>query len=574
MGRSPPQRRMSFPEIGLAGSPGAKRRRAEVGFGDERVLKNTISGMEAAGNVSMNKLENLAMTMLQMKDDIAKDLATKESLLGTIENIIAEVLTLHADGSDHRVIRPLATSIGTQTMSPRETKIERDTQAILQEVSEGMDDALIKQIAGKWWPKAAFRCTKPSRQNIASSDDTRVMLIDPTEETCKGLIDSVLAQVPSMERIMSKKPAAGQIATAECCDTATLEGEDANVTTGIVRKTICGFISKDEDIDEQIIRTLRRIMIKLQGIENKKFTLSAGNLTDGSKLRKYAECLFVNKGYDISIFTPRKKGNYDKTKVHKPKTDTILIKSQPGESFADVVAKLKTEIKPEELGVTVRKLTKTPDGNVQMIVNEKKKGGRQMLMTELAKTRKDVKVRATEKSVIIHDLEESVTSEELQNTLANTLGETNVTAVTIRKGKSGLNMAIVRMPAKAAEKATKLATLKIGWTFAKIREMVVPEVCRSCQGFGHRTCQVKNPADLCRRCGERGHFAKGCEKEPHCYVCKCKGHRADSMACPEYRTAVRLVEKERRGATTKKKKEDGEVRSEEPPALEDTRDNE
>lgn len=47
------------------------------------------------------------------------------------------------------------------------------------------------------------------------------------------------------------------------------------------------------------------------------------------------------------------------------RSDTIVITSNTRESFADVVAKLKHEIKPEEIGITVKKLTRTEQGNVK-----------------------------------------------------------------------------------------------------------------------------------------------------------------------------------------------------------------
>lgn len=41
--------------------------------------------------------------------------------------------------------------------------------------------------------------------------------------------------------------------------------------------------------------------------------------------------------------------------------------------------------------------------------------------------------------------------------------------------------------------------------------------------------------EVSHNCGELGHLRKDCVNETACYLCKQKGHKADSMTCPVYK---------------------------------------
>lgn len=538
LARSPPQRKMSVPDINLTGSPCSKRRRAELEDGGESTPQTVVASGRA-----MSRLENLTLMMLQMKDDISNDKLTKGDLMVNMDHIMDEVAALHS-GGDRPLTRPLTMTAETQTCTAREIKNAMDIQAILQEVTAGMGNDQIRKVAEKWWPKGAYRCTKTT-SDTKNWESTRIMIIDPTDEMSKSLLSEVTAHFPSLDRIVKRNPESGQIAVAESRDTVTLDGEDTELNEGGVRKIILGFLKKDEKVEENVLQMLRKTQEKLE-LNSQELIISAANLMDGNKIRKYVECLFVHCETNISVLTSRQRINRSSV-AKRQRNDTILVKSQTGETFAEVASKLKDAIKPDELGVKVKSLTSTADGNVRIIVNEKKKGGRQSLLTEIMKkTNTNASIKNAEKSLLISDLDESVTPVELRNALETAAGCSSISPGEIKKGNNGLNIVYVRMPAASADKLVCQSHIKIGWTYAKIKELVVPEFCRYCQKFGHKKCQAEQQEACCRRCGEKGHIAKGCTSPLACYVCGCSGHRADSMKCPEYRAAVKAIEKSKK----------------------------
>lgn len=46
--------------------------------------------------------------------------------------------------------------------------------------------------------------------------------------------------------------------------------------------------------------------------------------------------------------------------------------------------------------------------------------------------------------------------------------------------------------------------------------------CRKCLGLEHLAaeCTGEDRRGVCRRCGEKGHFEKECERAPSCIMCK------------------------------------------------------
>lgn len=209
--------------------------------------------------------------------------------------------------------------------------------------------------------------------------------------------------------------------------------------------------------------------------------------------------------------------------------ETIFIKNQVGQegmAFANVVAKLKSDINPDEMGITVKKVSKTKEGDLVMIVKEKTAGARRKLVAEIESA--NVCVKELKMAIILSNLDEFAEAQDLKKAITETLDakDSEITVGEIRKSHVGTFSAVVVMPTQLGKRMIAIGSMKIGWTWAKVREMLNPKYCRNCQRYGHlaTSCkQKKIGVELCRRCGGEGHKAKGCEKGKSVTSARVKG---------------------------------------------------
>lgn len=233
------------------GSPGSKRRRADVSLTDGVEVRDS----SLAKHVITGKLEKL-------REEVTNGLTSKESLLGAIEDLMGQVrlLLFECDEvtTETEMRKPQTVSVGIQTSSPKDLKREEETMEIRLKISESMEVEKIKEVASRWWPRAAFSCTKRIQRSVANDDGLRVVLLDVTDEGSKSIIKEFTAQLPSVQRLIDKNPTPGQIVIAESSDTAILEGDEGGRHVGSVRKTIFGFVKKNGRTEEQIIEILKK----------------------------------------------------------------------------------------------------------------------------------------------------------------------------------------------------------------------------------------------------------------------------------------------------------------------------
>jgi hypothetical protein len=129
-----------------------------------------------------------------------------------------------------------------------------------------------------------------------------------------------------------------------------------------------------------------------------------------------------------------------------------------------------------------------------------------------------------------------------------------------RSRTGGKLFAIVNLPIEAANILMKMAKLTVGWSECRIEDMNTPRRCYRCLRFGHVRAECKSEKsleDCCLKCGRAGHTARLCTDEPYCIACDVEGHRADEMACPEYKKLVT----EKRGGKIEQPTRVGDVRA-------------
>lgn len=124
----------------------------------------------------------------------------------------------------------------------------------------------------------------------------------------------------------------------------------------------------------------------------------------------------------------------------------------------------------------------------------------------------------------ISDLDDSVEVEEVHAAVVarGQCPAEQVRVYAIATGPDGRGAVVVRCPIVVA-KAVVATKFRVGWSTARVKVLEsLPMRCYRCMGIGHvgRRCPVDSDrSNVCFRCGEPGHRAATCKKEPKCAVC-------------------------------------------------------
>lgn len=269
--------------------------------------------------------------------------------------------------------------------------------------------------------------------------------------------------------------------------------------------------------------------------------------------RKIIECSCHRGDFSAEICAGRKQRQRN---WHRPRTreayTTIVVDTdrEEGRTYAEIAKKIRSGIKGEDTGVEIMNMAKARNGRLMLTVRETEKGGREKLQKEInEKTNLSSEIREkriAKKTVIIKDIDESTSEEELKEALHSvTSGDSDIQKISpIRRNKDGTGIAFVDMRASAAAMALKNKRIKIGWTRCRILERVEPEWCRNCQKYGHRAQQCTSDKIVgvrCLKCSKIGHVAKECQNPKHCANCDIEGHKGNTFECPKYKEMIKNI---------------------------------
>ena len=440
--------------------------------------------------------------------------------------------------------------MSTQTLLPHELKIAAEIQNIQSLMSTDMSTDAVKNTINKDWPSRLFGRTKITSHGLASFDkEVMIGIITNSENP----IDDTNIKV-----IASRLPAIKQI-TPEIMQQKSeilIERTESTKISGITEHDNSSALvhllyipESTEDINDKIIEKVRRIKEISTEKNKKRITIGLSPKFEVTQLRKIVECVFYSTNIEINI-----KVNKNARANHKRKTasskggnDIIIVKpGAQGASYAEIIKDMKSKIDPKEIGVNIKKIIKNEQGNVRLVLNENKKGGKEAFLKEIqtkVKSAEEVLLKRKEKAVVIMDLEDDITKEEVIQSISKEL-QIPTSAIRlndIKKTVRGLNMVIAHLPIQEAHTVINSKKIVIGWTKCRIREKLDPILCNKCQTYGHSVsaCTEKPiKGTRCLKCGTMGHLARECKNEESCFSCNSSGHRANSMVCPKYREMV------------------------------------
>ncbi|XP_062538498.1 uncharacterized protein LOC134206792 [Armigeres subalbatus] len=230
----------------------------------------------------------------------------------------------------------------------------------------------------------------------------------------------------------------------------------------------------------------------------------------------------------------------------KKKGEAILVKTSE-EGYLEVLRTIRTAPELKDFGADVQKIRRTRAGDMifELKKDSKNKSSSYKELTErVVGDKAQVRAMAPELNLQCVDLDEITTADDVIAAMKEqfNLGDVEIT-IRLRRGPSGTQVAGIKLPVDAAEKALKIGKVKVGWSVCSLSLSQQPEVCFRCQEFGHlaRNCKGPDRSKLCRRCGEDGHKAQSCNKPPKCLICMndgCRDHITGGQKCPAYKQAM------------------------------------
>lgn len=211
------------------------------------------------------------------------------------------------------------------------------------------------------------------------------------------------------------------------------------------------------------------------------------------------------------------------------KADAVVVKPT-NILYADMVKKIKNEITIEEMGVNLKAMRKTQNGDLLLEMSKETKkedvGRLQEAIKNVIGSNGMCKRLAQTVGIEIRDFDETTDRQEVIEALRREIGDNPdlFEVYNIRKDLRGTASVRARICMKEATNLLKKGRIKIGWVFCRVRKRTQVIRCYRCHEFGHvrAKCEGIDRTDQCMTCGNQGHKARNCAEEPNCIVCKTK----------------------------------------------------
>lgn len=262
------------------------------------------------------------------------------------------------------------------------------------------------------------------------------------------------------------------------------------------------------------------------------------------------------RSHKISQKQPRKKPQKPREQPTLP--NALVIHKKGDLSYAEILSRIKKDPALKDAGECVQKVRRTNAGDLLIVLNKESSAKAPELRNQFEGVLGEsatVQSKVQEVDLVIKDLEEDATKEEISVALQRALGPdypaTEHSLKSLRKAYGETQTAVVRLMVPAARKLLDTGTIRVGWCNCRIREVMRPLKCFKCWKFGHLARNCKSSADRakdCIKCGNTGHKVAECTASAKCVICAEAGdgaptaHIAGSSRCPAYTRALQALQ--------------------------------
>ncbi|KAK9711064.1 hypothetical protein QE152_g25679 [Popillia japonica] len=201
--------------------------------------------------------------------------------------------------------------------------------------------------------------------------------------------------------------------------------------------------------------------------------------------RKICEYIFRLDTVDISVISTQRKQASKEPVTRRPVTEKVVVKSG-NTKYADLLKSVKNCVNLEKVGVQVKTIRKTKDGDLLLEVRgDRQKAG--VLKDAICK-KMDNKVSLITSETTIHvlDVDADLTKEDVENAIRISVGNRSAHTVRVssmRPTRDGNQAATVQVSKAAGNILVSRGKIKIGW-----RRRIL--FCMSLQGASYRFDQM------------------------------------------------------------------------------------
>ena len=567
-------RRSSVPEVsseGVRKSDEMEKYRSELRISRQtsentpyRIKKRKAEGSPKVDEVLTDDKDFRSLleiaTQLAMKVEKSKN--TRNDIAQDVRNVVRLIKRLEQRGTGTRVepmqskveeSRPIMVDQGTQTLASEKMEEEMKAHELRRRLDAAKSTEEVVTLVKEDWVPKVFQKTSRTTKSFVTDREVRVALVGAKSSKDLDVLGHMERQFPALRQVRERLQA-GKVATITSKDSVTFDGEEEHAPA-VPRVLAVAKVSDPLDLSKTINATKSLVeTIAKKGCGKATFYLPEA--LDGSIAEKVLECCLrdVDLKAEICIRGRRTRSNGTGRGVNTMSRVTVS-----GKSYAEMVGSLKGSVGTGHDGVLIRGARKTHDGQLQLRIRETRVGGSQSFLSKIQEMNLSTKVRSETKTiaVVIRDLDETATVDEIRTSLAETLkgGEKEATISQPRQSFSGGYSAVVRLPKMQGVALLSRKRLLVGLFSCRIGEAISPRICARCLKTGHaaKDCTVEGAnARRCYRCGQSNHFAKECKAPKKCFNCtgeSGKEHYANTMSCPIYRMEVREAKTARKSST-------------------------
>lgn len=162
----------------------------------------------------------------------------------------------------------------------------------------------------------------------------------------------------------------------------------------------------------------------------------------------------------------------------------------------------------------IKNIRKTASGD--LLVQLEKATDKETVKQAVAETMgEDVIVSSVTQTVkvVIGDLDELVTKEEVKEAVSDSVGDVEAEVLHLLKAARGQVLAVVQLSLAGGKRLLEAGRLRVGFTSARTRVWEDRKRCFRCHGSGHlaATCKGADRTKACFRCGADGHVSVMCK---------------------------------------------------------------
>ncbi|XP_061503206.1 uncharacterized protein LOC133391654 [Anopheles gambiae] len=249
----------------------------------------------------------------------------------------------------------------------------------------------------------------------------------------------------------------------------------------------------------------------------------------------------IDSATDVGQGRPGAPNGPTKLTSWRPKTEAILVETNEVSTHKDILRKLKTDPELQPFGKQVARVRSTKNGG--LLFELKKNDGTysedysEKIQKAIGESGK-VKTLGQMETVEIRYIDEETEADDVEREVRNQFACTEGCKLEVRmkSSYSGMQTAIVKLPAKLVPAMTAAGKIQIGWSVCPVRVSTPSRKCYRCWQTGHISQDCKGPdrSKCCLRCGDEGHFASACQKTPRCVFCPAgfNAHHSSGAFCP------------------------------------------